>query len=345
MAIAVIASQQAITASPISAATVALLSMLTGYHPLFARYLDHQYTFDDRRGALLGALYSLRVGKDLEVDPEYLRRLEAGEFDEAVKGAEALKSPWKAAVSGGYFRVGHGADRAVRFHRGATPQRGYDVADAVGDRDIDVVRGGVDPVDYPYERDQRQRRDRSFLPVCRRWWRIFGIAWMGDTFLNGNMTELRASIEGVVTSMPWLFGIALFVMSILLYSQAATVRALMPLGIALGISTVDAGGVVSCRERLFFHSELSDRRRRDQFRPHRYHPDRQIRAESFVHDAGADRNDRGHVDRPVADPVFGTVISAKIFARRFFDFPCQCFLSVSPRLSTGIPSLAPGRIS
>ena len=36
--------------------------------------------------------------------------------------------------------------------------------------------------------------------------------------------------------MPWLFGIALFVMSILLYSQAATVRALMPLGIGLGIS-------------------------------------------------------------------------------------------------------------
>lgn len=36
--------------------------------------------------------------------------------------------------------------------------------------------------------------------------------------------------------MPWLFGVALFVMSILLYSQAATVRAVVPLGIALGIS-------------------------------------------------------------------------------------------------------------
>jgi anaerobic C4-dicarboxylate transporter DcuA len=36
--------------------------------------------------------------------------------------------------------------------------------------------------------------------------------------------------------MPWLFGIALFVMSILLYSQAATIRAIAPLGIALGIS-------------------------------------------------------------------------------------------------------------
>jgi len=65
---------------------------------------------------------------------------------------------------------------------------------------------------------------------------IFGIAWMGDTFLQGNMGQLTESIEGLVRQMPWLFGIALFIMSILLYSQAATVRALMPLGIALGIS-------------------------------------------------------------------------------------------------------------
>jgi anaerobic C4-dicarboxylate transporter DcuA len=65
---------------------------------------------------------------------------------------------------------------------------------------------------------------------------IFGIAWMGDTFINGNIAELTASIEGIVTEMPWLFGAALFVMSILLYSQAATVRAIVPLGIALGMS-------------------------------------------------------------------------------------------------------------
>ena len=63
-----------------------------------------------------------------------------------------------------------------------------------------------------------------------------GIAWMGDTFINGNIAELTASIEGIVTEMPWLFGAALFVMSILLYSQAATVRAIVPLGIALGMS-------------------------------------------------------------------------------------------------------------
>ena len=65
---------------------------------------------------------------------------------------------------------------------------------------------------------------------------IFGIAWMGDTFIAGNMAELKGAIESIVTDMPWLFGISLFVMSILLFSQAATIRALLPLGIALGIS-------------------------------------------------------------------------------------------------------------
>ena len=50
------------------------------------------------------------------------------------------------------------------------------------------------------------------------------------------MAAITAPLEGVVKEMPWLFALALFIMSILLYSQAATVRAVMPLGIALGIS-------------------------------------------------------------------------------------------------------------
>jgi anaerobic C4-dicarboxylate transporter DcuA len=64
---------------------------------------------------------------------------------------------------------------------------------------------------------------------------IFGIAWMGDTFFMGNMALLSGSIKEMVTQAPWLFAFALFALSILLYSQAATVRALMPLGISLGI--------------------------------------------------------------------------------------------------------------
>jgi anaerobic C4-dicarboxylate transporter DcuA len=64
---------------------------------------------------------------------------------------------------------------------------------------------------------------------------IFGIAWLGDSFFSSNMEFLSGNIQDMVTAAPWTFAIALFVLSILLFSQAATVRALMPLGIALGI--------------------------------------------------------------------------------------------------------------
>lgn len=37
---------------------------------------------------------------------------------------------------------------------------------------------------------------------------IFGIAWMGDTFIGGNIAEIKGSVEAVVTEMPWLFGVA-----------------------------------------------------------------------------------------------------------------------------------------
>ena len=63
MAIAVIASQQAITASPISAATVAMLSMLSGYHISLMNILMISVPCT-LLGVLAGAIYSLRVGKE-----------------------------------------------------------------------------------------------------------------------------------------------------------------------------------------------------------------------------------------------------------------------------------------
>ena len=64
---------------------------------------------------------------------------------------------------------------------------------------------------------------------------IFGIAWMGDTFFNGNLEFFKGHIASIVTQYPFLFAIALFIMAIMLFSQAATVRTLYPLGIGLGI--------------------------------------------------------------------------------------------------------------
>ena len=79
LGIAVIASQQAITASPISAATVAMLSMLAGYNISLFDILKISIPCT-LAGVLLGALYSMKVGKELKDDPEYQRRLAAGEI-------------------------------------------------------------------------------------------------------------------------------------------------------------------------------------------------------------------------------------------------------------------------
>lgn len=64
---------------------------------------------------------------------------------------------------------------------------------------------------------------------------ILGLAWMGSTFFEANRVFVQDSLAGLVQSAPWTFAIGLFALSMLLYSQAATVAALMPLGFSLGI--------------------------------------------------------------------------------------------------------------
>jgi len=65
---------------------------------------------------------------------------------------------------------------------------------------------------------------------------ILGIAWLGSTFFESHRLEILGAISAYVRQYPWLFSLALFLLSILLYSQAATVAALMGAGLQLGIS-------------------------------------------------------------------------------------------------------------
>jgi anaerobic C4-dicarboxylate transporter DcuA len=64
---------------------------------------------------------------------------------------------------------------------------------------------------------------------------ILGLAWLGDTFINANRNAIIGSLSAMATAAPWTFAFGLFFASVLLYSQAATTRALMPLGLSLGI--------------------------------------------------------------------------------------------------------------
>jgi anaerobic C4-dicarboxylate transporter DcuA len=64
---------------------------------------------------------------------------------------------------------------------------------------------------------------------------IVGLGWLGNCFFDGNKEEIVGSLSDVIRAHPWLFAIGLFGLSIVLFSQASTVAALMPVGIALGL--------------------------------------------------------------------------------------------------------------
>lgn len=64
---------------------------------------------------------------------------------------------------------------------------------------------------------------------------IFGLAWMSDTWIANNLPFIKSQIAIAVQDQPYLFAIGLFIVSALTHSQGATVGALIPLGVALGI--------------------------------------------------------------------------------------------------------------
>ena len=235
LGIAVIASQQAITASPISAATVALLGLLAGFDITLFDIL--KITIPATLiGVLVGAFASMKVGKELVDDPEYQRRLQSGELDNAHVELNDIKNLFSAKLSVILFIAA--TVLIVLFGSIPSMRPTFDGKTLGMPSLIEILMLTTAAIILLVTKTSGAKAAQGsvFSAGMQAVIAIFGVAWMGDTFINGNIAQLTGSIESVVTEMPWLFGIALFVMSILLYSQAATVRAIMPLGIALGLN-------------------------------------------------------------------------------------------------------------
>lgn len=70
---------------------------------------------------------------------------------------------------------------------------------------------------------------------------VLGVAWLGNTFVDGYKEEIGNLAGKLVGDYPALLAVALFFASMLLYSQAATAKAIMPVVIAaLGINATNA---------------------------------------------------------------------------------------------------------
>ena len=235
LGIAVIASQQAITASPISAATVALLGLLAGFDITLFDILKITVPAT-LIGVLVGAFASMKVGKELVDDPEYQRRLASGELDNTHVELNDIKNLFSAKLSVILFIAA--TVLIVLFGSIPSMRPTFDGRTLGMPSLIEILMLTTAAIILLVTKTSGAKAAQGsvFSAGMQAVIAIFGVAWMGDTFINGNLAQLTGSIESIVTEMPWLFGVALFVMSILLYSQAATVRAIMPLGIALGLN-------------------------------------------------------------------------------------------------------------
>ena len=240
MSVSVIASQQAITASPISAATAALLSTsLLGGQGIEMIDILMVCIPATIIGVLAAAFVVSFVGVDLEKDPIYLKRLQEGliTHQETTVTTEGKgHGPLIAVV---LFLMG--VFSVVLFGSISSLRPSFIVDGAVVEvtmaQIIQIIMMSTAGLILIFAKaDVTKAVNGSiFIAGMQAVIAIFGIAWMGDTFFNGNLAFFKDNIQTLVTAYPFLFAFALFVMSILLFSQAATVRTLYPLGLALGI--------------------------------------------------------------------------------------------------------------
>src|SRR5215470_102763 len=238
MAVATIASQQAITASPVAAATAAMIG-------LFAEKGLTQWSLPQILmicvpatlcGVLAAAIVSMFVGKDLADDPEYQMRLGAGKVPAPKAAGE--RPPLKPAAkrSAYLFLVGvalvvlFGFFPELRTLPGAKGPLAMPIVIEVIMLAIAAIMLLVTKVNVD-EVPKTPTLRAGVVAVIG----IFGLAWLGDSFIAANQNVIVPAIENLTKAAPWTFAFGLFFASVLLYSQAATTRALMPLGIALGI--------------------------------------------------------------------------------------------------------------
>lgn len=241
MSISVIASQQAITASPISAATAALLSTsLLGGQGIEMIDILMVCVPATIIGVLAGALAVSFVGVDLEKDPIYLKRLQEGLIETKDHTAVATdKNNTRPLIAVVLFLLG--VFSVVLFGSIPTLRPSFlvdgEIVKVTMAQIIQIIMMSTAGLILIFAKADvvKAVNGSIFIAGMQAVIAIFGIAWMGDTFFNGNLAFFKDNIQTLVTAYPFLFAFALFVMSILLFSQAATVRTLYPLGLALGI--------------------------------------------------------------------------------------------------------------
>ena len=237
LSMAVIASQFAIVASPVAAAVVSVVHYLEPQHISLIDVLKVTVP-STILGIGLACVFVNRMGKELADDPGYQQRLKDPEYVklnavEAVAEDAPLKPTAKTSVriflAAALLVVLMGAFKWLR------PVFGGEHMGMAHTIEI-VMLSAAALIILVCKPDGNEITQGSvFHAGMRAVIAVFGVAWMGDTLMQAHLPELKAAVSSLVQTAPWTFAFSLFVLSVLVNSQGATVATLFPVGIALGV--------------------------------------------------------------------------------------------------------------
>jgi len=262
LSISVIAGFQGVIASPISAATVAMLGFLLTQGISLPRLLAITIpsTF---LGVVIGSLSVAWRGKSLDADEEYQQRLATGEVKKPAAPAPIEgQNLFRARGSMLLFLLGIIMVVLIGIFPNLRPA--YEVAvseSGVIQTDqvsmgmaimiVMIAIAGLILVVFKASPEAALKgtimRSGITAIIC-----ILGISWLGSSFFEGNRTFIVGGISSLLQVYPWTFAIGMFVLSAMLFSQAATVAILMPVGVALNLPATTLAALYPAANGIFF---------------------------------------------------------------------------------------------
>jgi anaerobic C4-dicarboxylate transporter DcuB len=258
MAAASVASQIAITASPISAAVVYYLAQMTNMGDNITLVSILMVTVPATLfGTLMMSLYSLKRGKELDEDEDYQARLKDPIWRDKIINTTAtsldqkLPSSARNAVLIFLFSIVIIVIIAMVPEIRTLTEDGKPISMSVIIQMMMLAFGGIILIATKTD-PQKVPNGVVFKSGMVAAIAIFGIAWMSDTYFQYAMPQFKSGIIDVVTLYPWTFALALFIVSVVVNSQAATARMMLPVGLALGLEPALLIGLMPAVYGYFF---------------------------------------------------------------------------------------------
>ncbi|EAL52782.1 anaerobic C4-dicarboxylate transporter [Campylobacter upsaliensis] len=248
LSLMVVSSQIGITASPVSAAVVYMSGVLEGFGWNYPTLIGIWIVTTFIACMATAFIVSLITPLDLSKDPVYQERLKAGLVKDAGEILHGTDKPG-AKLSVGIFLF---TVLAVVLYATAISNNIKWIDPVIMPRDSAIMSfllTAAALITWLCKVEPGKILDTSVFKsgmtacVC-----VFGVAWLGNTFVAGHEQAIKDVASEWVKQTPALLAVAFFFASMLLYSQAATAKAITPVIIsALGLATVaDSGMLVAC---------------------------------------------------------------------------------------------------